>query len=218
MGQKAKGGMWCATCNRPVMGVKNMHRIRNTLSVGAVAVTGGVSLAGSKVEGYVCPTCGSPVRPLHAASQPPLGAFLVLVGAAVLWVLVAIAAGAVALAGLTYRALLRRHERTPLEVKARSALTTAGSWVGTASRRLDQGQGMTKGSPPVVAAGPPPPPPPPPPVSPPPLPDGFLEYVSAGLSDKLRLLDSHGYHWDPTTKSWTGPASRGEGSDEPNES
>jgi len=142
MGQKTKGGMWCATCNKPVMGIKNMHRVRNTLSVGWIVSTGGLSLLGSKVERYVCPTCGSPVRPLHAASQPFFGPLLVVIGAAVFWVLVAIAAGAAMLVGLTYRALLRRHEPTPLEVKARSALARAGSWVHTASRRFDQAAAM----------------------------------------------------------------------------
>ena len=44
MGQKTKGGRWCDTCQRPVMGVKNTHRVRNTLSVGGSLATGGVSL------------------------------------------------------------------------------------------------------------------------------------------------------------------------------
>jgi len=62
MGQKNKGGMWCETCDRRVMGVKNTHRLRNTLSLGTSVATAGVSLFGSKVEGYVCPTCGNKVQ------------------------------------------------------------------------------------------------------------------------------------------------------------
>jgi len=62
MGQKSKGGMWYAACDRPVMGVKNTHRFRNILSVGTSIATAGVSLLGAKVEGYVCPTCGGAVH------------------------------------------------------------------------------------------------------------------------------------------------------------
>lgn len=62
MGQKTKGGMWCPACDTPVMGVKNMHRVRNTASVGLAPATAGLSLLGSKAEGYVCPTCGGRTR------------------------------------------------------------------------------------------------------------------------------------------------------------
>jgi hypothetical protein len=61
MGQKMKGGMWCPQCNKPVMGIKNTHRIRNAFSVLAAPATAGASFAGSKVEGYMCPTCGGSV-------------------------------------------------------------------------------------------------------------------------------------------------------------
>ena len=62
MGQKSKGGMYCAACDRPVMGVKNTHRFRNILSVGTSIATAGVSLLGTKVEGYACPTCRGAVH------------------------------------------------------------------------------------------------------------------------------------------------------------
>jgi len=62
MGQKNKGGMWCDHCQRPVLAVKNTHRLRNAVSVGGVVVTGGVSLVGTRVQGYRCPSCGGHVR------------------------------------------------------------------------------------------------------------------------------------------------------------
>ncbi len=67
MGQKVKGGMWCAACHKPVMGVKNTHKLRNALVAPFAPVTSVFSLsglkpAGMKVEGYVCPSCGGPVR------------------------------------------------------------------------------------------------------------------------------------------------------------
>jgi len=61
MGQKTKGGMWCPSCQRPVMGVKNTHRVRNAGSVAGVMATGGLSLFAMKSERYVCPICGSRV-------------------------------------------------------------------------------------------------------------------------------------------------------------
>jgi len=45
------------------MGVKNTHRVRNTIGVAGIAGTGGLSLAFTKREGYVCPTCGNTVHP-----------------------------------------------------------------------------------------------------------------------------------------------------------
>lgn len=62
MGQKTKGGMFCSNCNKPVMGVKNTHRLRNTASVVALPATNALSLVGLKSEHYVCPTCGSKVQ------------------------------------------------------------------------------------------------------------------------------------------------------------
>jgi hypothetical protein len=62
MGQKTKGGMWCPECDRPVMGVKNTHRIRNAAGLLAAPATGALSLNGLKTEGYICPTCGGPVH------------------------------------------------------------------------------------------------------------------------------------------------------------
>src|ERR1035438_3773213 len=95
MGQKNKGGMWCEACDRPVMGVKNTHRIRNTVSVGTTVSTFGVSLLGAKVEGYVCPTCGGGVhRKGHTSTTSAQGLtdglqLVTLVLSAVLWLVVA---------------------------------------------------------------------------------------------------------------------------------
>ena len=75
MGQKTKGGMWCDYCQRPVMGVKNTHRMRNTISIVAMPATQFVSAAGLKRDmSWICPTCGSSVhrqwtRGGHRAAQ-----------------------------------------------------------------------------------------------------------------------------------------------------
>ena len=80
MGQKVKGGQWCPTCERPVMAVKNTHKVRNMLAVGNVVGTGGFSLLLAKSERYICPTCGGPTM-----SNPPTRADLAIekVGAAI---------------------------------------------------------------------------------------------------------------------------------------
>lgn len=67
MGQKIRGGMWCDSCNRPVMAVKNTHAIRNSLSLPFGAVTSAFSLSGMKplgmkIEKFVCPHCGGKTR------------------------------------------------------------------------------------------------------------------------------------------------------------
>ena len=61
MSQKMKGGMFCPGCNKPVIGIKNTHRLRNTVSVVAVPATVVLTLSGLKREHYVCPTCGTKV-------------------------------------------------------------------------------------------------------------------------------------------------------------
>jgi uncharacterized Zn finger protein (UPF0148 family) len=61
VGQKIKGGLWCPSCNRPSMGVKNRHRVRNTASAVLFPFTGGLSAFGAKGERYVCSTCGTPL-------------------------------------------------------------------------------------------------------------------------------------------------------------
>ena len=76
MGQQTKGGMWCDYCNRPVLAVKNTHRMRNIVSVALMPATGFMSTAGLKVQGYRCPNCGSSVsyrwgRPQNTG--PPTG-------------------------------------------------------------------------------------------------------------------------------------------------
>lgn len=59
MGQKTKGGMWCRTCNKPVMAVRDTHLIRNPLSLFMIVITGGLSTIFFKRKSFVCPTCGN---------------------------------------------------------------------------------------------------------------------------------------------------------------
>ena len=75
LGQRTKGGMWCKRCG-PVMGVKNTHKVRNTGSLLGELLLPGAALMGSKVEGYVCPSCGSRVHPawMGRGGQPAGGA------------------------------------------------------------------------------------------------------------------------------------------------
>ena len=60
MGQEINGAMWCDSCAKPVMGIRATHGIRNTLSFFAAPATLGMSLAGVKSDGFVCPNCGGP--------------------------------------------------------------------------------------------------------------------------------------------------------------
>jgi len=60
MGQEVNGAMWCDSCAKPVMGIRPTHGVRNTLSFLAAPSTLGMSLAGVKSDGFVCPTCGGP--------------------------------------------------------------------------------------------------------------------------------------------------------------
>lgn len=62
MTQKVKGGMWCETCHKPVMAVKNTHRLRNATSLVTLPATAALSVFGLKGERYACPTCGSRAR------------------------------------------------------------------------------------------------------------------------------------------------------------
>jgi endogenous inhibitor of DNA gyrase (YacG/DUF329 family) len=61
MGVKVKGGMYCPRCDRPVLGQKSGHAVRNTLAIGGAVATAGLSLWGSKTEKWSCPICGGPV-------------------------------------------------------------------------------------------------------------------------------------------------------------
>lgn len=63
---KMKGGMYCPACERPVMAVKNTHRLRNTAAI----VTAPVGFPFAKVEGYICPNCGGPVGRVKKERQP----------------------------------------------------------------------------------------------------------------------------------------------------
>lgn len=130
MGQRTKGGMYCDYCQRPVMGVKTTHRLRNAASVGGVVATGGLSLAGSKVEGYVCPTCGNRV---HAkTSGNGLLALIGLVGLSLTvaaWLVVAVAASLGTGIVLLARFALRRKERTAFEIAMRTSVMTVSGWV-----------------------------------------------------------------------------------------
>ena len=143
MGQKTKGGMFCPTCNKPVMGVKNTHRIRNAVSVGGVIATSGLSLAGSKVEGYICPNCGSKVSPKHGggnatASLVTWGDLFKLLGALIAWVVVSLALVILSAFVLPYRLATQRKEPVPLEKSVRAGYAKACAWVGATSRRLDR--------------------------------------------------------------------------------
>jgi DNA-directed RNA polymerase subunit RPC12/RpoP len=70
MGQKYKGGMWCPYCQKPVLAVKNTHKLRNTLSIMALPATNVLSAGGIKSEGYACPNCGGPAI-TRRYKQPP---------------------------------------------------------------------------------------------------------------------------------------------------
>ena len=76
MGQKVKGGMWCLACQKPVMGMKNTHRVRNAASTLALPVTapflGPLMRGGFKNEGYICPTCGGPACVRRVRKPSPL--------------------------------------------------------------------------------------------------------------------------------------------------
>lgn len=154
MGQKTKGGMWCDTCQRPVMGVKNTHRIRNTLSVGGTFATGGASLVGSKVEGYVCPTCGGRARQRRAADgrglpggQASLGTLLVITASAFLWVLVALGLLIVTLLLLPYHLAGWRRRPVGVERGTRTVYRRVTAWVSGAGRRFDNETGRTGAAP-----------------------------------------------------------------------
>jgi len=60
MGQEINGGMWCDSCAKPVMGIGPAHGTRNTLSFFAAPASVGMSLAGVKSDGLVCPNFGGP--------------------------------------------------------------------------------------------------------------------------------------------------------------
>jgi hypothetical protein len=62
MSVRIKGDQWCDRCQRPVVGVKATHRLRNSVAAAAAPVTGGVSAFGARVDPYVCANCGGPVR------------------------------------------------------------------------------------------------------------------------------------------------------------
>ncbi|NNN15929.1 MAG: hypothetical protein HKL82_08760 [Acidimicrobiaceae bacterium] len=74
MAQRTQGGMWCASCKKPIMGVGNTHRFRNAFSVMAVPATGGLSLGGLKSTSFVCPTCGGPAVTKAVAARQAMKA------------------------------------------------------------------------------------------------------------------------------------------------
>lgn len=144
MSQKTKGGMWCDTCQRPIMAVKNTHRIRNTMSVGGSLATGGASLLGSKVEGYVCPMCGGRARPRRSGDgagapggQASIGTVLGFFGSIFLWAIVALGLLVVTLCMVPYHVAVWRRRPVALERGVRSAYHEVTSWVSAVSRRFD---------------------------------------------------------------------------------
>lgn len=67
MAQKVKPGMWCETCQTPVAGSKNRHRVRNTAAAVGIVTNPAVNFLfpiglGFKKDRYFCPNCGQPVR------------------------------------------------------------------------------------------------------------------------------------------------------------
>jgi hypothetical protein len=80
VGQRTRGGMWCDHCNARTRGVKNMHRIRNSASAITFPFTGGLSAMAGRVEGYVCQSCGSPVRKIRPSDTKGSGSISVLLG------------------------------------------------------------------------------------------------------------------------------------------
>jgi hypothetical protein len=72
MGVRVKGGMYCPRCKQPVLAQKTGHRVRNTIAIGGVLNTLGLSLLAAKSEKWRCPNCGGPVKPLGRVrrSQP----------------------------------------------------------------------------------------------------------------------------------------------------
>jgi len=134
-------GRWFGS--HPTIMAGALQRLRNTLSVGGVVATSGISLAGSKVEGYVCPGCGGPVRPRQATAQTSWVALIALTASGAIWLLVALATVLVLVFALPYRLTARRREPMPLELAMRSRLGTVGGWVGAAAKRLDPPKGPT---------------------------------------------------------------------------
>lgn len=58
MGQKATGGMWCPTCNKPVTSTCNTHRVRNAVSLWGFLTGGAFTMWLFKRERDICPVCG----------------------------------------------------------------------------------------------------------------------------------------------------------------
>jgi len=133
MGQRSKGGLWCDRCQRPVLGVKTTHRARNTLSVGGALATGGLSLLGTRVEGYRCPHCGGRARPRNTgigagATLVVLLATATLVVCIALWLALAVVVG-VSLGVLVPVRLATHKSPSSVEVAMRRALKKVGGWV-----------------------------------------------------------------------------------------
>jgi hypothetical protein len=53
--------MWCPNCQQLVAGQKATHRARSITGLAAIPLTGGLSSAAIKSEGWHCPNCGQPV-------------------------------------------------------------------------------------------------------------------------------------------------------------
>ena len=69
MGVKVRGGCWCPQCERAVAAIKSTHRLRNAAATVAAPVTYGASLAGVRVDDWLCPSCGGPVLKLVSAES-----------------------------------------------------------------------------------------------------------------------------------------------------
>jgi predicted RNA-binding Zn-ribbon protein involved in translation (DUF1610 family) len=66
-----KGKMWCPSCGKPVLAVKNTHRARNTASILGAPFSGGLSLIGVTRDPYFCPDCGTKARRRRSSDRLP---------------------------------------------------------------------------------------------------------------------------------------------------
>lgn len=145
MGQRTKGRMWCSHCNRPVLGVKTTHRVRNAASIGGAMATGGLSLLGTRVEGYYCPSCGGRVHPRRGETDwVGVGAVLALVALGIVWMVVVLFA-AVALVLLLPLRLANHGSPTTAESAVRSAPRQVAAAVNRTTKVLSSRSAAQRG-------------------------------------------------------------------------
>jgi hypothetical protein len=69
MGVRVKGSVYCTRCKQPVLAQKTGHGVRNTIAIGGVLNTLGLSLLVAKKEKWRCSNCGGSVKPLGRAQR-----------------------------------------------------------------------------------------------------------------------------------------------------